>query len=113
MIKIESIEKAFAYSAGRLDLETGEIGGERVEREMEQMKTRYCSYFLEEREFSELPCPNFYKCRFHPIPNHCTFKFTTALTETLSGLSAENLLQDIQEVKDSADMLCNMKDEER
>lgn len=88
MIKID-LEKAFAYSVGLLDLETGEIGGERVEREMEQMTTRYCSYFSEGKEFSESPCPNFYKCRFHPIPNHCTLKFTVALTETLSGLITE------------------------
>ena len=38
MLQIDTLDKAFAYSVGRLNLETGEIGGEEVEHQLEEIQ---------------------------------------------------------------------------
>lgn len=46
MIKIDSLDKAFAYSVGRLDLDTGEINSEAVKIKLVEMN-EYCKIYGE------------------------------------------------------------------
>jgi len=78
MIKIDSIDKAFAYSVGRLDLETGEIGGEKVNSQLSKMQ-EHCKLYGKNGEKRQDVCPNYLNCRYHPIPSDCTIKMTKSL----------------------------------
>lgn len=86
MIKIDSLDKAFAYSVGRLDLDTGEINSEAVKIKLVEMN-EYCKIYGEFGEKKQETCPNFINCRFHPIPNYCQYKTFKNLNETLNGLN--------------------------
>lgn len=88
MIKIDSLDKAFAYSVGRLDLETGEINSESVKIKLKEMN-EFCKMYGEFGEKKQETCPNYVKCRFHPIPNYCICKMSKNLNEVLNGLSTE------------------------
>lgn len=85
MLQIDTLEKAFAYNVGQLNLETGEIGGEEVERQLSEMKT-YCRIYGEFGERRKEPCPNYINCRYHPIPAYCDIHMYESLTEILKKL---------------------------
>jgi hypothetical protein len=85
MIKIDSIDKAFAYSVGRLDLDTGKINSEAVKAKLAKMK-EYCKVYGEFGEKRQETCPNYTNCRFHPIPSNCQYKMSKSLYEVLKDL---------------------------
>ena len=89
MLQIDTLDKAFAYSVGRLNLETGEIGGEEVEHQLEEMK-KYCRTYGEYGERKQETCPNYINCRYHPIPSYCDMRMREELTKTIKTLLGEN-----------------------
>lgn len=86
MIKIDSLDKAFAYSAGRLDLFTGEVNSEAVKTKLKEMN-EFCKIYGELGEKKQETCPNFINCRFHPIPNYCQYKISKNLNKVLKELN--------------------------
>lgn len=88
MIKIDSLDKAFAYSVGRLDLETGEIGGEKVDKQLSEMR-KYCKLYGRFGDKRQDICPNYIKCHYHPIPSYCEIKITENLISIMN-----NIMQD-------------------
>lgn len=82
MVEIDSLDKAFAYALGRLDLDTGEIGGNKVDKQLNIMY-EYCKHYGEFGDRREDVCPNYINCRYHPIPSWCTANFNEDLISIL------------------------------